>query len=129
MVKKTEVKTKKVKKVVPYANAYVLCTFNNTKLTLTDLSGNVLCWSNCGKLGFKGTKKSTAFAATKSAEDLFEKAQKFGVKEVNIFIKGLGQGRLAGPKGLKTAGFVVRNLTDITPVPHGGVKIKKIRRV
>lgn len=128
MVKKVS-KIKKVKKVVPYANAYVLCTFNNTKLTLTDLSGNVLCWSNCGTVGFKGTKKSTAFAATKSAEDLYTKAQKYGVKEVNVFINGLGQGRLAGPKGLRAAGFIVRNISDITAVPHGGVKTKKLRKV
>jgi len=128
MVKK-ETKTKKIKKVIPYANAYVLCTFNNTKLTLTDLSGNVLCWSNCGTVGFKGTKKSTAFAATKSAEDLFTKAQKYSVKEVNVFIRGIGQGRLAGPKGLKAVGFVIRNISDITPVPHGGVRIKKIRKM
>ncbi len=128
MVKKVA-KVKKAKKLVPYANAYVLCTFNNTKITLTDLSGQVLCWSNCGLVGFKGTKKSTAFAATKAAEDLFTKAQRYGVKEINIFIKGLGQGRLAGPKGLRASGFIVRNISDITPVPHGGVRAKKLRKV
>jgi small subunit ribosomal protein S11 len=126
---KTVQKVKRVKKVVPFGNFYVLSTFNNTKLTLTDPNGNVLAWSNCGTIGFKGSKKSTAYAATKSAEDLAMKAQKFGLKEVNVFIRGLGQGRVASVKGFRAAGVVVRSIKDITPIPHGGVKIKKLRKV
>ncbi len=125
---KNKVVKKKIKKNVPVGNVYVLSTFNNTKITLTDLSGNVVCWSTCGAIGFKGTKKSTAFAATKAAEDLYQKATKSNVEEINVFVKGIGQGRVASIKGLRTAGFVIKNITDITPIPHGGVRTKKLRK-
>lgn len=125
---KNKVVKKKIKKNVPVGNVYILSTFNNTKITLTDLSGNVVCWSTCGAIGFKGTKKSTAFAATKAAEDLYQKATKSNVEEINVFVKGIGQGRVASIKGLRTAGFVIKNITDITPIPHGGVRTKKLRK-
>lgn len=122
-------KQKKSKKVVPNAKLFVLATPNNTKITVTDLEGNVLCWSNCGVAGFKGSKKSTAYAATKAAEDVAVKAQKYGVQEVHAYIKGFSQGRSAVLRGIRAVGIKIGMLTDMTPVPHGGVKIKKLRKV
>lgn len=130
--KKAEVVVKKVKKAkrtVEKVKVYVVFTFNNTKITLTDMDGNVLAWSSCGTVGFKGTKKSTAYAATKAAEDVLAKAAKYGVKEGLIYVRGLGQGRQAAVKGLRAAGLNVSMLSDITPVPHGGVRVKKPRKV
>lgn len=130
--KKAEVVVKKVKKAkrtVEKVKVYVVSTFNNTKITLTDMDGNVLAWSSCGTVGFKGTKKSTAYAATKAAEDVLAKAAKYGVKEGLIYVRGLGQGRQAAVKGLRAAGLNVSMLSDITPVPHGGVRVKKPRKV
>ena len=130
--KKAEVVVKKVKKAkrtVEKVKVYVVSTFNNTKITITDMDGNVLAWSSCGTVGFKGTKKSTAYAATKAAEDVLAKAAKYGVKEGLIYVRGLGQGRQAAVKGLRAAGLNVSMLSDITPVPHGGVRVKKPRKV
>ncbi|QQR93327.1 30S ribosomal protein S11 [bacterium] len=127
--KATQKKAKKIKIQVPVGRLYVLSTFNNTKLTITDLDGNVLCWSNCGTIGFKGSKKSTAFAATKAAEDLVVKAQRYGLQEVHAFIRGIGQGRTAAIKGARAAGLKINFITDKTPIPHGGVKPKKQRKV
>lgn len=126
----TKVKVqKKSKRQVPFAKLYVLTTPNNTKLTITDLQGEVLCWSNCGVIGFKGSKKSTAYAATKSAEDLVYKAQRFGVHSVYAYLNGFGQGRLAALKGLRGAGIKILQLSDRTSVPHGGITPKKQRKV
>lgn len=127
--KKPVVKAKKVKKTVERGKVYIKSTFNNTVVSFTDMDGNVLAWSSCGTVGFKNAKKSTAYAATKAAEDAYTKAQKYGIREVMVYIKGIGQGRNAAVKGLKAMGLNISMLSDITPVPHGGVKEKKPRKV
>lgn len=108
---------------------YVLATFNNTKVTFTDMHGNVLCWSTGGKNGFKGSRKSTAYAAQVIAGDAAKKAQLFGMKEVEVRIKGPGAGRESAVRGLILAGLEVTVIKDITPVPHNGCRPPKRRRV
>lgn len=109
--------------------AYVLATFNNTKVTFTDMHGNVLCWSTGGKNGFKGSRKSTAYAAQVIASDAAKKAQLFGMKEVEVRIKGPGAGRESAVRGIAAAGLEVVAIKDITPVPHNGCRPPKRRRV
>jgi len=108
---------------------YVLATFNNTKVTFTDMHGNVLCWSTGGKNGFKGSRKSTAYAAQVIAGDAAKKAQIYGMKEVEVRIKGPGAGRESAVRGLIAAGLEVTVIKDITPVPHNGCRPPKRRRV
>jgi small subunit ribosomal protein S11 len=114
---------------IPSGIAYILATFNNTKVTFTDLHGNVLCWSTGGKNGFKGSRKSTAYAAQVIAGDAAKKAQLFGMKEVEVRIKGPGAGRESAVRGLILAGLEVTVIKDITPVPHNGCRPPKRRRV
>ncbi len=108
---------------------YVLATFNNTKVTFTDLHGNVLCWSTGGKNGFKGSRKSTAYAAQVIAGDAAKKALLMGMKEVEVRIKGPGAGRESALRGLVAAGLEISVIKDITPVPHNGCRPPKRRRV
>lgn len=110
---------------VTEARVYVNASFNNTIITITDLDGSVLASSSPGVIGFSGTKKSTAFAATKAAEDAVIKAQKFGIKEAKVYIKGPGPGRNAAVKGLDSAGLRITLLSDITPLPHNGCRSRK----
>jgi len=122
--------TKKIKKEIPVrAKAYVSAGFNNTVITITDLEGRTVCWGSSGMAGFKGTRKSTPFAASKAAEQAAEKALKLGVKEVAVLVKGPGYGRDAAIKSLKNTGLNVRSITDITPIPHNGCRPRKRRRV
>ena len=114
---------------VPSGIAYVLATFNNTKVTFTDLHGNVLCWSTGGKNGFKGSRKSTAYAAQVIAGDAAKKAQLLGMKEVEVRIKGPGAGRESAVRGIAAAGLDISSIKDITPVPHNGCRPPKRRRV
>jgi len=114
---------------VPSGIAFVLATFNNTKVTFTDLHGNVLCWSTGGKNGFKGSRKSTAYAAQVIAGDAAKKAQLLGMKEVEVRIKGPGAGRESAVRGIVAAGLEVNTIKDITPVPHNGCRPPKRRRV
>ena len=114
---------------VPSGIAYVLATFNNTKVTFTDLHGNVICWSTGGKNGFKGSRKSTAYAAQVIAGDAAKKAQLIGMKEVEVRIKGLGAGRESAVRGIAAAGLEISSIKDITPVPHNGCRPPKRRRV
>lgn len=114
---------------VPSGIAYVLATFNNTKVTFTDLHGNVLCWSTGGKNGFKGSRKSTAYAAQVIAGDAAKKAQLLGMKEVEVRIKGPGAGRESAVRGIAAAGLEISTIKDITPVPHNGCRPPKRRRV
>ena len=107
----------------------MLATFNNTKVTFTDMHGNVLCWSTGGKNGFKGSRKSTAYAAQVIAGDAAKKAQLFGMKEVEVRIKGPGAGRESAVRGIAAAGLEVVAIKDITPVPHNGCRPPKRRRV
>ncbi len=125
------VSKKKMKgtRVVPSGIAYIHATFNNTKVTFTDLHGNVLCWSSGGKNGFKGSRKSTAYAAQVIAVDASKKALLLGMKEVEVRIKGPGAGRESAVKGIASSGLNVNTIKDITPVPHNGCRPPKRRRV
>ncbi len=114
---------------VPAGIAFVNATFNNTKVTFTDLHGNALCWSTGGKNGFKGSRKSTAYAAQVIAGDAAKKAQALGMKEVEVRIKGPGAGRESAVRGIAAAGLEVTAIKDITPVPHNGCRPRKRRRV
>jgi len=119
-------KTKKrKKKIIQKAKVYVSCSYNNTVISFSDYSGNVIVWSSCGAAGFKGSKKGTAFAATKAAYDAFDKAARLGVKEAAVIIKGVGMGRRAAVKGLRTAGLIITSLADETPVSHNGCRPRK----
>jgi len=123
--------TKKKKKVHVDANgrAFVKATFNNTIVTLTDTYGNVIAWSSAGKNGFKGSRKSTPFAAQVAAEAAAKEAVDLGLKRVEVFIKGPGGGREAAVRSLQVAGLEVTMIRDITPIPHNGCRPPKRRRV
>lgn len=108
---------------------YIFSSYNNTVLTLTDLGGNVLSWTSSGKLGFKGAKKATPFAASKAAETITLAAQKLGIEKIEIFVKGIGGGRESAVRALVAKGFEVSLIKDITPIPHNGVRSPKPRRV
>jgi small subunit ribosomal protein S11 len=121
---------KKVKKSIAKGVVYVAATFNNTVITVTDEMGNVLAWSSAGALGFKGSKKSTPFAAQQAVEDALNKAKDNGVKEVGIKVQGPGAGRDTAVKAIgATEGIRVTYLKDITPLPHNGCRAPKKRRV
>jgi len=117
-------------RLVPSGIAYIIATFNNTKVTITDPHGSVLCWSSAGKTGFKGSRKSTAYAAQLVATDAIKKAQQsFGMREVEARIKGPGPGRESAVRAMVAAGVEVSVIRDITPVPHNGCRPPKRRRV
>ena len=120
---------KKGKRTIFKGQAHIQCTYNNTIVTISDMNGAVLGWSSAGMLGFKGAKKSTPFAATKVASDVSEKVKKYGLKELMIFIKGVGGGRESAVRGLSGAGFDIISIKDITPAPHNGCRRRKPRRV
>ena len=122
-------KRRKGGRYVPSGIAFVQATFNNTKVTFTDLHGNVLCWSTGGKNGFKGSRKSTAYAAQVVAADAAKKAEALGMKEVEVRINGPGAGRESGVRGIASTGIEVNAIKDITPVPHNGCRPRKRRRV
>ena len=108
---------------------HILASFNNTIVTITDSKGNAVCWSSAGAAGFKGSKKSTPFAAQVASEQAARKAMEFGMKEVEVFIKGPGSGRESAVRALQTAGLQVTSIQDVTPVPHNGCRPPKRRRV
>lgn len=120
---------RKVKKLVPRAVCFIQASFNNTIITMTDPSGETLCWASAGTIGYKGSRKSTPFAAQKAAESCAEKAQKFGVREVDVKIKGPGAGRESAIRALQASGLDVRAIEDVTPLPHNGCRPRKKRRV
>ena len=124
-----EQKRRKGGRFVPAGIAYVLASFNNTKVTFTDLHGNVLCWSTGGKNGFKGSRKSTAYAAQVIAADAAKKAEALGMKEVEVRVNGPGAGRASAVRGIASTGMEVVAIKDITPVPHNGCRPPKRRRV
>lgn len=119
----------KVARNVPSGIAFINATFNNTKVTITDLHGNALCWSSGGKMGMKGSRKSTAYAAQQVATDATRKAQAIGMREVEVRVKGPGAGRESAVRGIVAAGMDITVLRDTTPVPHNGCRPKKRRRV
>jgi small subunit ribosomal protein S11 len=116
---------RKVKKNVPEGKAYIHSTFNNTIVTITDKEGNVVSWASAGTLGFKGSKKSTPFAAGNSAEAAGKAAVAMGMKKVEVYVKGLGQGRETAIRSLQTAGLEITSITDETPIPHNGCRPPK----
>jgi small subunit ribosomal protein S11 len=126
---KTAKGKKKVKKNVGTGIAHVQSTFNNTIVTVTDLAGNVICWSSAGSRGFKGSRKSTPFAAQLAAEDAARKAQDHGMSTVAIFVKGPGAGRESALRAFQTTGMRVTLIRDVTPIPHNGCRPPKRRRV
>ena len=109
--------------------AHVNSTFNNTMITISDVQGNTIAWSSAGTLGFKGSRKSTPFAAQMAAEDAGKKASEHGVKTVDIQVQGPGSGRESALRALQTIGFQVNSIRDVTPIPHNGCRPKKRRRV
>lgn len=119
----------KNKKMTETGRAYIFAGFNNTIITITDPEGNALFSSSAGSLGFKGSRKSTPFAASAVAEDLAKKALSAGLTEVAVVVKGPGFGRIPAIKSLKTAGLKISSISDVTPIPHNGCRPKKIRRV
>jgi small subunit ribosomal protein S11 len=120
---------KKVKRVVTDGIAHVNASFNNTIVTITDRQGNALCWATAGGSGFRGSRKSTPFAAQVAAERAGKVALEYGVKNLDVFIKGPGPGRESAVRSLNAVGFKILNITDITPIPHNGCRPPKRRRV
>jgi len=124
-----KVKRKKIRRNVNKGVAYVKATFNNTIVTMTDVNGDVLCWATAGTVGFKGSRKSTPFAAQRAAETVAERAAKLGVKEVEVRVKGPGSGRESAITGLQSSGLTIKSIEDVTPLPHNGCRPRKRRRV
>jgi small subunit ribosomal protein S11 len=122
-------KRRKVRRNVTSAIAHVKATFNNTTVTITDIKGDTLCWASAGTSGFKGSRKSTPFAGQSAAQQAAEKAAKFGVKEIEVWVKGPGSGRESAITALQAAGITVKMIEDITPIPHNGCRPRKKRRV
>ena len=123
--KKKEIKGKKLEK----ANAYIKSTYNNTIVTITDLDGDVVAGESAGAIGFKGPKKATPFAATKVVDSLMNKIQKSGIREINVFVRGVGSGREAAIRALAANGLDILSIKDVTPIPHNGCRPPKPRRV
>jgi small subunit ribosomal protein S11 len=122
-------KKKKVKKDVGYGVAYIQSTFNNTIITIADQQGNTLCWASSGSAGFKGARKGTPFAAQLAAREVSNKAREFGVRYVDVKIKGPGAGRESAIRALQGEGMEIKSIRDITPIPHNGCRQRKRRRV
>jgi len=120
---------KKIKKNIPIGEAYIQSSFNNTIITITDPQGNVVSWSSGGVVGFKGSRKSTPFAAQLAAENAAKKAMENGLKTVDVYIKGPGAGREAALRALQSAGLKIHLIRDVTPIPHNGCRPPKRRRV
>jgi small subunit ribosomal protein S11 len=121
--------TRKVKRTLSSAQVHVFASFNNTIVTVTDPQGNAICWGSAGSAGFKGSRKSTPFAARLAAEQAIKAAQAMGVQEVDLIVKGPGPGRESAIRAVQTMGIKVRSISDVTPVPHNGCRPPKKRRV
>lgn len=122
-------KKRRVRRNVTRGIAHIKATFNNTTVTITDTNGDVLCWATAGTVGFKGSRKSTPFAAQRASETCAERASKFGVRELEVRVKGPGSGRESAITGLQSYGVQVRGIEDVTPLPHNGCRPRKKRRV
>ena len=120
---------KKFKKVSPRAIASIKASFNNTIVSICDMNGNMICWDSAGTIGYKGSRKSTPFAAQKAAEACAAKARKLGVKEVEVRIKGPGSGRESAIRAIQAAGLEIKSIEDTTPLPHNGCRPPKKRRI
>jgi small subunit ribosomal protein S11 len=127
--KATKPKKKSVNNITDNGRVYVTSTFNNTLITVTNDKGETLGWSSAGHKGFKGTRKSTPYAASIAAEDVVKRIAEKGLKAVDILIKGPGNGRYSSLRGIRASGVVINSISDITPMPHNGPRAKKKRRV
>lgn len=122
-------KKKKIRKNVSRGIAHIKATFNNTLISITDTNGDVLCWGSAGTSGFKGSRKSTPYAAQRASEICADKARKFGIKELEVRVKGPGSGRESAISGLQISGVSIKSIEDVTPLPHNGCRPPKKRRV
>jgi small subunit ribosomal protein S11 len=129
VAKRRSERRKRVRRNVARGVAHIHASFNNTVITITDMSGDTLCWSSSGTIGYKGSRKSTPFAAQRAGEAAAEKALKFGIKEVEVRVKGPGSGRESAITALQAAGITIRTIQDVTPLPHNGCRPRKKRRV
>ncbi|HLY25129.1 MAG TPA: 30S ribosomal protein S11 [Aggregatilineales bacterium] len=120
---------KKTRKSIPYGQAHIHATFNNTIVSMSDQQGNVVSWASAGTAGFKGSRKSTPYAARVAAQQASDSAKEQGMQEVDVFVKGPGPGREAAIRSIQASGLRVRSITDVTPIPHNGVRPPKKRRV
>lgn len=125
----SKAKKRKVRRNITMGIAHIRATFNNTTVTITDNKGDTLCWSSAGTCGFKGSRKSTPFAGQCAAQQAAEKAAKFGVKDLEVQVKGPGSGRESAITALQSAGMTVKAIEDVTPIPHNGCRPPKKRRV
>ena len=121
--------SRREKRMVPHGQAHIQSTFNNTILTVTDLQGNTLAWASTGVVGFKGSRKSTPYAAQLAAAEAARQAMDLGMREADVFLKGPGPGREAAIRSLQGAGMRIRSITDVTPIAHNGCRPPKKRRV
>jgi small subunit ribosomal protein S11 len=126
---KRKTKKKKVRKEIGFGAAYIQSTFNNTIITITDQQGDVVCWSSSGTSGFKGARKGTPFAAQLAAKEASLKAKEYGVRYVDVRVKGPGAGRESAIRALQTNGLEIKSIKDVTPLPHNGCRVRKRRRV
>jgi len=124
-----EKKRRKARRNVSAGIAYIVATFNNTSVTITDTKGDTLCWTSGGTCGFKGSRKSTPYAGQCAAQQAAEKASKFGVKELEVRVRGPGAGRESAITALQAAGMTIKSIEDVTPLPHNGCRPPKKRRV
>jgi len=122
-------KKKAIQRIIKRGQAHIKATYNNTIITITDQNGNVLSWSTAGACGFKGPKKATPYAASIIVKEVVEKIKKYGVQEVDVFLKGVGAGRESAVRALHANGINVMSIKDVTPIPHGGCRPPKPRRV
>jgi len=127
---KSKVKSKKkVRREIGYGVAHIQSTFNNTIITITDHLGNTVCWTSSGTAGFKGARKGTPFAAQLAAKEASNRARDYGVRYVDVRIKGPGAGRESAIRSLQTAGIEIKSIKDVTPIPHNGCRVRRRRRV
>jgi small subunit ribosomal protein S11 len=124
-----QVKTKKIKRHILKGRATVKCTYNNTIVSIADINGAILAWASSGMMGFKGAKKSTPYAATQVVASVSEKIKKYGMQELEVFVRGVGSGREASIRALSNNGFELLMIKDVTPIPHNGCRAKKPRRI
>lgn len=122
-------KSKKTKRKVPRGKIYIKSTYNNTMITVTDEKGQVIGWGSAGHTGFKGSKKSTPYAAQRTMEETMDRLKNIGLTEVEVYVRGIGSGREAAVRALTSTGLNVLTIKDTTPIRHGGVRSKKVRRV
>ena len=126
---KRKTRKKKVRKEIGFGAAYIQSTFNNTIITITDQVGNTVCWASSGTSGFKGSRKGTPFAAQLAAKEASVKAKEYGVRYVDVRVKGPGAGRESAIRALQANGLEIKSIKDVTPLPHNGCRVRKRRRV